>query len=191
MIQFGAARMNFKRLVPALLAIPSALASAQAQAQPMPDSWGFEGESLAAQPMQPERWTIFPQAAATIQTGIVRSGETALQLLSETEEAVQVIYLVSDMPKTGELTFSAYLKAERTPAEISLAVSQNHEGQQLSAVLRSVDLGTGDAWQRYETKVPINPEASLHFVGFTLNGPGTVYIDDIEIRVDGEPLIPT
>lgn len=140
---------------------------------------------------KPIRWMAFPSESGSIDTEVLYQGQNSFRLeLKETSET-EISMLAQGLPLnfTGnEITLRGMMKVdtELKGAHLLLRQDTNNIPVEFS---ESMSMETTEAeWVQTEITQPISANADWLVFGAVLNGPGTVWISNIEILIDGIPL---
>jgi C-terminal processing protease CtpA/Prc len=170
-----------------------ALACFAASAQPTLDparvncALGFESgiyEKL------PASW--FSVGPASRDRENARSGRAAARIDRDFDSAGEFTPFSIGIPIEFEgstVEYRGHLRTRDVAGNASLWLRQDGPDRELTlANTRQQRVDGTRGWNEYRVQAPLEPGARRLIVGVLLEGTGTVWVDDIEILVDGEPL---
>lgn len=147
--------------------------------------WGFEGE---IQPKQPGGWRFRP-AAARLDREVRASGEASLRLARDGTgpgpiESAGVRIELSGV--SGPVTLRAMLRTESADEGAFMWIQQRNGQDSVGFRNTQHNPVIGDTeWHLNELVLEGAPEATHLIVGIGIAGTGTVWIDDVEVLIDG------
>ncbi|MDT4841322.1 2-hydroxy-6-oxononadienedioate/2-hydroxy-6-oxononatrienedioate hydrolase [compost metagenome] len=153
---------------------------------------GFEevNDSLA------KRWLMSNQGdyKLSIDTSIKYSGKRSLLIekvntKSQTKYAMAGYFLPAKF-EGSEIEIKLYMKLENVKGHIDLPFridSEDYDRLQFANLLKTEISGTND-WQQYSLKLPLQKEAARIVFYPTLYGSGKLWVDDVQILIDGKDI---
>lgn len=172
---------------------------AQNNDQPQADTsynWGFE--RVSANKELPDKWIMFSAGIgykSAYTTEVKHSGERSLMMeRTEKKDADPFTCIAKMIPAKyagKEIEFRAYLKLEKVKEFVSIIIRIQDANYKIiqfkSSQLSQKINGTRD-WQLYSIKAPMPADAQTIFVGQVLGGPGKLWIDDVQVLIDGKDI---
>jgi C-terminal processing protease CtpA/Prc len=164
--------------------------------QPAPSPRLTVQESLAFTPMAkgttPNGWFTNPPATVSVDNQVVHSGRWSVRFdrNSASEGGFSVITKSIPVDFAGRnVELHGYFRTKDVAGYAGLWMREDGEGQMLkleNMASQHVD-GTRD-WTEYSIKLPIDGNARQLVFGVLLAGTGTLWVDDLRLLVDGEPI---
>ena len=149
---------------------------------------GFEDQTGA----ELTGWHANPPGTVSADNSVAHTGHWSVRLQRDTQSAgaFSVIYRPLPIDFQGStLELRGYIKLQdvsdsagfwfKQEADGATVAYQNMQAQQVK--------GTHD-WAQYSITFPINPQAQQLSFGVLAFGTGTVWVDDLELLVDGKPI---
>ncbi|MCX6226080.1 MAG: S41 family peptidase [Bacteroidia bacterium] len=180
----------YKPILPFLFLVLTATAFSQTRTNQTEFNFGFE-KTTPGQKL-PNGWFQELQAHITVDTITNHSGRNSL-LIESLDSSSQksfgrALYELPAIYSGKEIELRAFIKTK--------GVTKSSEGLSLVVVglnrvlkekRQSCPKGTHD-WTMYKLKVPYPKNAQNIFIGIGLNGMGQIWIDDIELLMDGKDI---
>ena len=182
--------MTNARLIAAFLLIATTPAFSQSSLtrSNVQQALGFEDQTASTL----TGWHSYPPGSAAADNSIVHSGRWSVRLQRDAGTAGKFSVLTRSLPVdfTGTaIEFRAYLRLQDVSEFAGLWLRQDADDQVLALEnMQSQQVkGTRD-WTQYSITLPINPKAQQLFFGVLVSGTGTLWVDDMELLVDGKPI---
>jgi C-terminal processing protease CtpA/Prc len=139
----------------------------------------------------PAGWGVSPAGAAVADGKIVRTGRWSARLdrSAETAGAFSTLTMALPLEIAGKaIVLRGFLRSEGVTGSIALWMRVDGETPNLAfdTTQRRQVKGTND-WQEHVVTVPVNPRGRRLIFGALLAGAGTLWVDDLELLVDGVP----
>jgi hypothetical protein len=102
------------------------------------------------------------------------------------------LFQVSDIPANGEfITLTGYMKTSEVSGFARLMLrEENDVGEDVAWKDLEVEEIRGTTqWKLYRARIPVNPESNTLTFGAVLVGTGKVWIDSMQLTVDGKPIV--
>ncbi|MGW8368804.1 MAG: hypothetical protein ACWGPN_09010, partial [Gammaproteobacteria bacterium] len=140
---------------------------------------GFEDASDAL----PSPWSV--NGTIVLDRDVVHSGDSAARImLGDTEPVASGLTLRMPVDFEGmNVELRGYLRSENVSRRARPFAAERSSGKPLEDPIA----GTRD-WTEFRETAPIDPNAHTLVLGVTFNGQGTIWVDDLEVLVDGRPL---
>lgn len=140
----------------------------------------------------PSGWDGGPRETLFVEEEVVHAGRYAGRIVRDAESESEFSTLTKGIDVTfsgSKLELRAYLKTEdvvgwaglwlRQDGDSGMVGFKNHEDLDLH--------GTND-WTEYSLELDLSPQAEDVFFGALLFGTGRVWVDDVQLLVDGKPV---
>jgi hypothetical protein len=155
----------------------------------LPQVLNFEDQQAVG---APTGWVASPAGTVFTENKIVHSGHWAARLERKADSAGGF----SSLHRSIALEFAGktieirgFLRTEAVSGFAGLWLREDGESTTALAFdnMQSRQLnGTAD-WTEYSIKLPLHPDARLAFFGVLLVGNGKMWVDDLQLLVDGKP----
>jgi hypothetical protein len=140
----------------------------------------------------PAAWGGDPADTVSLDESVSHEGDASGHIARDAASHGDVSALSLAIPLDfagDEIELSGWIRLQSVVGRAGLWLREDGRGQTLE--LQDTDAGIGGGthdWARYRVSLPLDPDArSIHF-GALLRGTGDVWLDDVEVRVDGRPL---
>lgn len=181
-----------RRLNPLLVA--SLLIVLAACAQARPDRSGvFSIEAIGATAAMPlGQWWADPDSTVHLDSAVVHSGRYSFRIERDSTSALSFSYASLTFPVDfpgDSVELRGWMRLENVVGRAGLWQRQDGKaGRVQFDNMNARNLrGTRD-WEEYRVKLRRDPAARTLLVGALLNGTGRVWLDDVQVLVDGRPL---
>jgi hypothetical protein len=140
----------------------------------------------------PAGWTATPEGTVFSDDKIVHAGKWAARLerSPESSGAFSSLHGAIAMDFAGKtIELRGFLRLQQVEGFTGLWMREDGEGGRVAFenMQRKQLKGTSD-WTEYSISLPIQPEGSTLFFGIVLAGTGKVWVDDLQLLVDGKPV---
>jgi hypothetical protein len=146
----------------------------------------FETDDVDA----PYGWEGSPEGTVFLDSEIVHGGDWSVRIERNADAAGDFSLLTREqqLDVAGRrIELRGWLRAEAVDGEYGLRIGQRHSNQPL--VWRSVTnpmLSVTTDWSYHVVELPVHDRAEFLEFGAFLEGTGKVWVDDLDLRVDGE-----
>ncbi len=150
---------------------------------------GFEGATDSA---VWDSWRGSPEETVAIDHSIKHSGQRSARIsrtatAAGTFSSLRSSVLLSFRGRTIELR--GYLRTDAVSDSAGLWLREDGDTPGLQyADMRAAQLKGNSEWKEYSLTLPLHADATRLAFGVTLEGTGTVWADDLQVRVDGSPI---
>ncbi len=149
------------------------------------------GEDSALPPM----WKVVGPGKTRVEDDAGPDGSRALHISysagenpAYTPAYTNVIATTKGGSKGGVITFSGSLKTQDTDAAAIIWIEQQAGGKRIEISMTETQAGNND-WQLYEVQQKVHAGAEMIFVGVSLNGKGSIWADNFQLQIDGDPVM--
>ena len=184
----------------ALLALSLLTSSAQSQnenaqhrAEPShsPGVIDFEDASIS---QLPPGWSGGPAGTLHSDNQIAHSGKWSVRLERGTGSPGEFSALTAHIPiyfAGNQIVLRGYLRIENVEQFAGLWVREDgDEGKMISLEnMQGQNLRGTREWAEYSVTLPLDPKARTLYFGALLAGTGKVWVDDLQLLVDGKPAV--
>jgi C-terminal processing protease CtpA/Prc len=155
----------------------------------LPQALNFEDQQAVA---APAGWTGNPEGTVFADDKIVHGGHWAARLerKADASGAFSTLHRAIAMDFAGKtIELRGFLRTEAVSDFTGLWLREDGESSGLAFDnMRARQLkGTTD-WTEYSITLPVHPDARQLFFGVLLVGSGKVWVDDLQLLVDGKPI---
>src|SRR5579859_4286129 len=153
-------------------------------------SFGFEDQQDSG---FPTGWSGGPARTVMLENKVVHSGHRAALLFRQADSPGAFTslhkYISIDFSGTS-IEFRGYLRTENTDEFAGLWMREDDEDGKVVAFdnMQGQQLNGTTEWKQYSIKLPLKSEARKLYFGALLAGPGKLWVDDLELLVDGKPV---
>lgn len=140
----------------------------------------------------PQGWRGGPPGTLFAETEVVHGGTGAGRIERTKTSPGQFSTFTSSIPMNFQgttLELRGFLRTEGVDGWTGLWLREDGEGGSVAFdnMQQRGARGTTE-WTQYTIRLPIEPEGQQLFFGALLSGSGRVWVDDLELRVDGKPI---
>lgn len=155
----------------------------------LPQVLNFENQQASG---TPSGWMRNPDGTVFADDKVVHGGNWAARLerKADSPEAFSMLARAIAMDFAGKtIEFRGFLRTEDVSDFAGLWLREDGEEHGLAFDnMQKLQLkGTSD-WTQYSITLPFHPKARQLFFGVILRGGGKVWVDDLELLVDGKPV---
>ena len=141
---------------------------------------------------RPTGWGGHPLATLGLDSEIRRTGRGAGRVQRNNESEGEFSSLTFKLPANvegTEVTFSAWVRSRHVNSLFGLWMRQDRRaGETIDFVNNYAERLSGDHdWRKFSVTTQLQPNARDLLFGVMLHGAGTVWVDDVELTVDGRP----
>ena len=177
---------------PLFAAILSLTITSCAQARPDP-SGALSIEAIGPTPAQPfGQWWCDPDSTVHVDSTVVHSGRYALRIERDTTSAAQFTYASLSFPVDfpgDSIELRGWLRFENVVGRVGLWQRQDGKaGRVQFDNMADRNLHGTQGWTEYRVTLRRDPAARRVLVGALLSGSGRLWLDDLQVLVDGRPL---
>jgi C-terminal processing protease CtpA/Prc len=176
-----------------LLALLFAFPFISTQAQPS-DSHNLDFEQWSTTEEAPDSWYEWGSGYLLVKDSVVKHhGNYALKISPEKsvtdDDFGGIGKQIPISTKAKKITLSAWIKMEGVTGSCGLVLNLLKESESLvfDNMSERKITGTSD-WKRYEVTLPYDASTDVLSIGPILVGGGTMWVDELEITLDGKPL---
>jgi C-terminal processing protease CtpA/Prc len=141
----------------------------------------------------PTAWSVSSDGAVVTDCTVAHSGNCSARVLrtASTNSQSSSLAFTPSVPSSGAtLAWSGWVQTQGVNGYAMLYVGENDvNGNSLAYAHSTLVEGSTD-WQYYSASIPLSGQGSLLYAGFLLSGTGTAWLDDVQLSVDGQPVIP-
>jgi hypothetical protein len=171
------------------LALASLVLACAAQEPPLSAILSFEGDHRGG---VPTGWNVGSTASVAVDGKIVHGGQWSARIERTKVSSAQFGGILKSIPMdfTGRrIEMRGFLRTESVTDYVGMWMREDDESGSLAFdnMQRRQLRGTND-WQEYSISLPIQPEGRQLFFGVFVAGTGTVWVDDLQLLVDGKPV---
>jgi C-terminal processing protease CtpA/Prc len=172
-----------------LLVLASLVASCAAQEPSLSAILSFESDHHGS---APAGWNIGPNAAVVVDNKIVHGGQWSARIERTATTPGQFGGILKFIPMDfagSRIEMRGFLRTDSVTEYVGMWMREDGEsGSVAFDNMQSRQLkGTND-WQEYSISLPLRPEGRQLFFGVFVAGTGTVWVDDLQLLVDGKPV---
>jgi len=160
-------------------------------------TFNFGMESNTSKNMLPDNWVAFSKNVgytAKIDSLEKHSGKFSL-FIEKTDESskwpfASYVYIIPAKYEGEEIELKAWIKLENVSDFMGLMLridDADNNSVGFENLVRKHIYGTKD-WTQYSVKLPLNKEAQTIFIGPLLGGKGKLWIDDVQVLIDGKDI---
>ncbi|MEP7351614.1 MAG: S41 family peptidase [Acidobacteriota bacterium] len=187
--------MSIPRLLATvLLLVSGAFAqTARPKAADLPPLLGFENNQPADKLASPRGWGVRPAGTVAAVTDIVHTGKWAARITRTASSAQKTSIVTITIPADfvgSTLSFRGYLRTEDVNGFAALFARLDNDSDNFSRVTPQSVLylsGTHD-WALYSLTMPLRRAGKQLLFGAVLSGTGRLWVDDLQLWVDGKPI---
>lgn len=154
------------------------------------DRLNFEGQQPGD--VSPTGWDGGPTATLFADNKIVHGGHWSARIERQADSPGEFSSLHKAIPidfSGGTVELRGFLRTEDVSGFAGLWMREDGEGRGLAFDnMQNRGLKGSTEWTEYSIKLPINPEATQLFFGVLCSGTGKVWVDDLQVLVDGQPI---
>jgi C-terminal processing protease CtpA/Prc len=181
-----------KRLLLALVFVP-VLASAQAPivspGRELALMFNFETEQTGK---MPRGWGGVPPETIFLDSEVVHGGRWSVRLDRRAAGAEGFTTITKSIPldfQGATLEWRGFLRTENVSSYTGLWMREDGAaGSVAFDNMQRRQVNGTRAWTEYSITLPIRPDARTLFFGVLVAGTGTVWVDDLQLLVDGKPV---
>lgn len=155
----------------------------------LPQVLNFEDQKSVG---PPAGWMGKPEGTVLIDDKIVHGGHWAARLerQSDSPGAFSTLHRAIAMDFAGTtVELRGFLRTEQVSQLAGLWMREDGEAPSLAFDNMANRPVTGTTeWTEYSIKLPVHPEARQLFFGVLLVGSGKLWVDDLQVLVDGKPV---
>lgn len=146
----------------------------------------FETDNIYA----PPGWERSPAGTVFLDREVVHGGETSVRIERNAESAGDYSMLTREHPLDlagRRIELRGWLRTEAVDGEVGLWMGQRNSYQPLQwVVMANGGLSGTNDWGYYVVELPVHEQAESLQFGVYFNGTGKAWVDDLDLRVDGE-----
>lgn len=149
----------------------------------------FDFENISPNGM-PIGWSMSSSASRTDNL-IKRSGNYSLCVDGATGRHAMAITVGKLLYEGDTVSLKGYIRGDISTGNAVVSISLMDGPQRDNHIITKdfvLSQTTGDEWVPFELKSALCPEISRYEVFCTINGVGKVWLDDLELTIDGKPL---
>jgi hypothetical protein len=172
-----------------LIALPL---SVNAQNQPtLAAVLGFEAPPNGA---CPGGWSCSVPETIAADSEVLHGGKWSARIQRQGDSAQQFSTLTKSIPldfSGGKLELRGFIRSENVQDFAAFWMREDGPGGTVGfATMQGNHPATGTTpWTKYSISLPVNPEGRTLLFGFLLSGTGKAWADDLELLVDGKPIL--
>jgi hypothetical protein len=159
---------------------------------PISNALGFETH---AEGTLDKLWALTPEGSAQLDLESVYEGEASARVIrTATSEGdfSSIGFKAPITSPTGMVTLRAAVKVDEIMGMASLWARQdNATGRIAYTNLRQNSIRAEQDWTVHELEMAVDPKATSISVGIFLAGTGRINVDNFELLLDGQPLVPS
>lgn len=140
----------------------------------------------------PGGWGVTPAGSVTVDDQVVHGGRWSLRIDRPTDSGGGLSGISKSIPmefagKTLEMR--GYLRTQAVTGFAAMWMLEDLESTALEFdKMQPGNLTGTTGWQRYSISLPVNARAKQLLLGVFVTGTGTVWVDDLQLLVDGNPV---
>jgi hypothetical protein len=146
----------------------------------------FETDNIYA----PPGWERSPKDTIFLDREVVHGGETSVRIERNPDSAGDASTLTREHPLDvagRRIELRGWLRTEAVDGEVGLWIGQRNSYQALQwGVMANGGLSGTNDWGYHVVELPVHERAESLQFGVHFNGTGTAWVDDLDLRVDGE-----
>lgn len=137
-------------------------------------------------------WHTNPPGTVTADDEVAHTGRWSARLQRDEKSAGTFSVMTRILPvdfAAGTVELKAFLRLKDVSGFVGLWLRQDADGELLSIenMQSQQAKGTRD-WAEYHIALPLNSRAQKLYFGVLMEGPGTLWADDLQLLVDGQPI---
>jgi hypothetical protein len=152
-------------------------------------SLSFEGDPAGS---APAGWNGWPSGTVVVDDKIAHSGQHSVRIERKVDSPSTFSTLSRMLPMNfsgSTVEWRGFLRTEDVSGFAGLWMREDKDGESVefdNMQTRQIK-GTTD-WTEYSIKLPVNPGAQKLFIGALISGTGKMWVDDLQLLVDGKPI---
>jgi hypothetical protein len=181
--------MNVRVLLPGVLflTIPALAQVAMSRAN-LQTVIGFEDQTSTALP----GWYANPPGTVSADDQAAHSGHWSVRMERNARSPSTTSYITRMLPINfhgGVIELRGFLRLQDVSDFAGLWMREDAHGQMLAFEnMRSQKVNGSREWAEYHITLPVDAKAEELYFGVVLSGTGTLWVDDLQLLVDGKPI---